>query len=152
MRNFAVANSDEISGTLLEQRSLAHSKHDHIRKALICEPRGHREMYGAVLRPRTELTESEQAYIGVLFLTNEGYSTMCGHATLALGRLLVDHAGSAHVKIRRDFRSLADEEDAELLEALQYDLKQKASELGGRSLMDWLLSMCFKREEWRASY
>ena len=32
--------------------------------------------------------------MGVLFLTNSGYSTMCGHATLALGRLLVDCAGS----------------------------------------------------------
>ena len=51
-------------------------------------------MYGAVLRPRTELTESGEAHMGVLFLTNEGYSTMCGHATLALGRLLVDQAGA----------------------------------------------------------
>ena len=61
---------------------------------LICEPRGHREMYGAVLCPRTELTEAGEAHMGVLFLTNEGYSTMCGHATLALGRLFVDYAGT----------------------------------------------------------
>ena len=46
-----------------------------------------------------------------------------------IGVLLVDDAGSAHVKIRRDLRSLADEEDAEYLEALQFDLRQKASEL-----------------------
>lgn len=52
-------------------------------------------MYGAVLRPRTELVESGQAHIGVLFLTNDGYSTMCGHATLAVARLLVDDAGSS---------------------------------------------------------
>ena len=32
--------------------------------------------------------------MGVLFLTNDGYSTMCGHATLAVARLLVDHAGA----------------------------------------------------------
>jgi trans-L-3-hydroxyproline dehydratase len=51
-------------------------------------------MYGAVLCPRTELTEAGDAHIGVLFLTNEGYSTMCGHATLALGRLFVDYAGA----------------------------------------------------------
>ena len=47
-------------------------------------------MYGAVLRPHTELTETGKAEMGVLFLTNDGYSTMCGHATLALGRFLVD--------------------------------------------------------------
>lgn len=51
-------------------------------------------MYGAVLCPRTELTEAGEAHMGVLFLTNEGYSTMCGHATLALGRFFVDYAGS----------------------------------------------------------
>ena len=32
--------------------------------------------------------------MGVLFLTNEGYSTMCGHATIAVSRMLVDHIGS----------------------------------------------------------
>jgi SOS-response transcriptional repressor LexA len=55
-----------------------------------------------------------------------------------IGVLLVDDAGSAHVKIRRDLRSLADEDDAEYLEALQFDLRQKALELGGSSLMAWL--------------
>jgi SOS-response transcriptional repressor LexA len=55
-----------------------------------------------------------------------------------IGVLLVDDSGSAHVKIRRDLRSLADEDDAEYLEALQFDLRQKASELGGSSLMTWL--------------
>ena len=53
-------------------------------------------MYGAVLCLRTELTETGDAHIGVLFLTNEGYSTMCGHATLALGRLFIDYAGVRH--------------------------------------------------------
>ena len=50
-------------------------------------------MYGAVLRPRTELVETGEADMGILFLTNDGYSTMCGHATLAVARLLVDAAG-----------------------------------------------------------
>jgi SOS-response transcriptional repressor LexA len=56
-----------------------------------------------------------------------------------IGVLLVDDAGSAHVKIRRDLRTLADEDDAEYLEALQYDLRQKADELGGTSLLTWLV-------------
>jgi trans-L-3-hydroxyproline dehydratase len=51
-------------------------------------------MYGAVLRHKTELTDRGEADIGVLFLTNEGYSTMCGHATIALGKFLVDYIGS----------------------------------------------------------
>ncbi|KAE9962560.1 hypothetical protein BLS_008441 [Venturia inaequalis] len=79
-----------LGGTLLEQRAEAKSRYDHVRKSLMLEPRGHRDMYGAILRQDTELTATGEAHIGVLFTTNEGYSTMCGHATIALGRFLVD--------------------------------------------------------------
>ncbi|KAJ7844791.1 proline racemase [Mycena olivaceomarginata] len=67
--------------TLLEMRRCAREKHDDIR---------HTEMYGAILIAETELTRRGDADIGVLFCHNEGYSTMCGHATIALGRFLVD--------------------------------------------------------------
>ncbi|KAJ7471405.1 proline racemase [Mycena galericulata] len=76
--------------TLLEKRRCAREKHDDIRKRLMREPRGHGEMYGAILVRETELTRSGEADIGVLFCHNEGYSTMCGHATIALGRFLID--------------------------------------------------------------
>ena len=79
-----------MTGTLLEQRVQAKTEHDHHRKCLMLEPRGHFNMYGALLRPDTELTQTGQAHMGVLFMTNDGYSTMCGHATLALGRFLID--------------------------------------------------------------
>ena len=79
-----------LDGTLLEQRAQAKQEFDHIRKKIVEEPRGHRDMYGAVLRPQTEHTDAGKAHMGVLFLTNDGYSTMCGHATIALGRFLVD--------------------------------------------------------------
>jgi len=54
------------------------------------EPRGHDDMYGAILSADTELTESGEAHMGVLFTHNDGFSTMCGHATIAMGRFLVD--------------------------------------------------------------
>ncbi|KAJ7846152.1 proline racemase [Mycena leptocephala] len=76
--------------TLLEKRRCARDKHDDIRQRLMREPRGHAEMYGAILIAETELTKRGEADIGVLFCHNEGYSTMCGHATIALGRFLVD--------------------------------------------------------------
>ncbi|KAF5391517.1 hypothetical protein D9757_002452 [Collybiopsis confluens] len=77
---------------------------------LMLEPRGHAGMYGAILVPKTELTLSGEADIGVLFCHNEGYSTMCGHATIALGRFLVDtrdleifpHRESLRVETRDD--------------------------------------------------
>lgn len=80
----------QLHGTLLEQRAQTRRDHDNIRKRLLLEPRGHNDMYGAILRPFTELVDRGEAHLGVLFMTNDGYSTMCGHATIALGRFLVD--------------------------------------------------------------
>ncbi|KAH9929548.1 Diaminopimelate epimerase-like protein [Epithele typhae] len=81
--------------TLLEKRTYARKELDHIRKRLMREPRGHKEMYGAILVQETERTRAGEADIGVLFCHNEGYSTMCGHATIALGRFLVDTADTS---------------------------------------------------------
>jgi len=53
--------------------------HDHLRRALMREPRGHADMYGAVL---TEPI-SPGSHAGILFMHNEGYSTMCGHGIIA---------------------------------------------------------------------
>ena len=50
------------------------------------EPRGHRDMYGAVLLPPYR----EDADIAVLFMHNEGYSTMCGHGIIALTQGLIE--------------------------------------------------------------
>ncbi|OQD62598.1 hypothetical protein PENPOL_c011G02357 [Penicillium polonicum] len=79
-----------LTGTLLEQRAQAKAQFDEFRRVLMLEPRGHYDMYGAILRPETELVASGKAHMGVLFMHNEGFSTMCGHATIALGRFLVD--------------------------------------------------------------
>ncbi|KAL6239746.1 hypothetical protein BDW75DRAFT_102523 [Aspergillus navahoensis] len=76
--------------TLLDKRDDAQSRYDHIRRRLMLEPRGHSDMYGAILVPDTELVRSGDAHIGVLFTHAGGFSTMCGHATVALGRFLVD--------------------------------------------------------------
>jgi len=78
------------TGRLLGQRAQAKDQYDHIRRQLMLEPRGHADMYGAILRQDTELVASGEAHIGVLFMHNEGYSTACGHGTIALGRFLVD--------------------------------------------------------------
>ncbi|KAK0652440.1 hypothetical protein B0T16DRAFT_406195 [Cercophora newfieldiana] len=81
--------------TLLQKKADAKANHDHIRRRLMLEPRGHREMFGALLVNNTELTASGDADIGVLFMHNEGFSDMCGHATIALGRFLVDFDAEA---------------------------------------------------------
>jgi trans-L-3-hydroxyproline dehydratase len=66
--------------TILEKRDYVREHHDHLRRALMLEPRGHADMYGALL------TEPEHAGsdAGVLFMHNEGFSTMCGHGVIAV--------------------------------------------------------------------
>ncbi|MBI1779754.1 MAG: proline racemase family protein [Proteobacteria bacterium] len=72
--------------TLLERRRHALEHHDDVRRLLMREPRGHFDMYGAVPLE----ADAPDADFAVLFLHNEGYSTMCGHAVIALGRWAVD--------------------------------------------------------------
>ena len=81
------AGYPEIEGaTLLEKRRFAREELDRYRRLIMFEPRGHYDMYG-VLPVRPDHPEADMA---VLFIHNEGYSTMCGHATIALGRYAVD--------------------------------------------------------------
>jgi len=72
--------------TLLEKRRDARERYDHLRRSLMLEPRGHGGMYGVIPAAPTH----PDAAIAVLFTHQEGYSTMCGHATIALGRWLMD--------------------------------------------------------------
>ncbi|MGB5987939.1 MAG: proline racemase family protein, partial [Desulfobacterales bacterium] len=77
----------EIKGsTILEQRRYFRDHLDQIRTSILWEPRGHADMYGAVITPPV----SADADFGTFFLHNEGYSTMCGHAIIALTKLVLD--------------------------------------------------------------
>lgn len=82
----------ELEGaTILERRRYMSEHLDHVRRALMWEPRGHYDMYGAVVTPPV----SDDADFGVLFMHNEGYSTMCGHGVIALVTALVDSGALA---------------------------------------------------------
>jgi len=72
--------------TILAKRRAAREQFDHLRRALMWEPRGHADMYGALL---TEPVTPD-GDLGVLFLHNEGFSTMCGHGVIALAKVLLD--------------------------------------------------------------
>ncbi|GAC1566579.1 MAG: proline racemase family protein [Ktedonobacteraceae bacterium] len=77
----------ELHGATILARQLYMQEHyDHIRKVLMWEPRGHYNMYGCILTPPI----TPGADLGVLFMHNEGYSTMCGHGTIALVTALLE--------------------------------------------------------------
>ena len=66
--------------TILERRRDAHERLDHVRRLLVYEPRGHADMYGCFVVPPND----PGADLGVVFFHNAGYSTACGHGTIAL--------------------------------------------------------------------
>ena len=81
-------------GTMLEKRAWVKRHADAVRRALMLEPRGHADMYGAVL---TEPVTPE-ADAGVLFMHNEGYSTMCGHGIVAVTTIAIER-GLIHPRV-----------------------------------------------------
>ncbi|KAA0259257.1 proline racemase [Deferribacter autotrophicus] len=74
------------ASSVLEFRRKFKEKYDFIRRALMWEPRGHADMYGCVLLPPYR----EGVEFGVIFMHNEGFSTMCGHGILAVIKLAVE--------------------------------------------------------------
>ncbi len=99
------AGAPEIpGGSVRERREFARASQevDAVRRLLCHEPRGHADMYGCFLVP----PDDEAADLGVLFWHKDGYSTACGHGTIALGawavesgRVACDADGEAAVTI-----------------------------------------------------
>jgi proline racemase len=78
---FRIVTGQRLQGsTILEKRRDAQARLDHLRRLLVNEPRGHADMYGCFV---TE-PEDAGADLGVVFFHNAGYSTACGHGTIAL--------------------------------------------------------------------
>jgi proline racemase len=104
--------------TMLDKREWVTRNEDHLRRALMLEPRGHADMYGAIL---TEAV-SPGSHAGVLFMHNAGYSSMCGHGIIAVttialergllmpggdGRTVVYDTPAGAVRARATLRPLA---------------------------------------------
>ena len=74
------------ASSILKMRKELILKHDYLRRVLMWEPRGHSDMYGALL-VKPELPASD---VGVIFMHNNGYSTGCGHAIIALTKIFIE--------------------------------------------------------------
>lgn len=78
--------------TMLDKQRWANGRHDSLRRALMHEPRGHADMYGALL---TEPVEPD-SHAGVLFMHNKGFSMMCGHGVIGVLTIAIER-GLLHV-------------------------------------------------------
>ncbi|UCZ52912.1 proline racemase family protein [Bacillus shivajii] len=72
--------------TVAEQRDYMAENYDWLRRSVIQEPRGHRDMFGAVLLPPTK----EGIDFGVIFMDNTNFLNMCGHATIGVSTAIVE--------------------------------------------------------------
>ncbi len=76
-----------IPGTTMAERKRYMMEHlDHIRTLLMHEPRGHRDMFGAIITPPT----TKPGQYGVLFMDNAGYLDMCGHGIMGVTKALIE--------------------------------------------------------------
>src|SRR3954451_21293503 len=75
-----------IPGATMAERRLHFIEHlDHLRTLLMCEPRGHASMSGAILQPPPR----PDADYGVLYIEVSGLLPMCGHGTIGVATVLV---------------------------------------------------------------
>ena len=72
--------------TMIEKRRWAKENLDDLRRVLMWEPRGHADMYGCIVTDPV----SDDADFGVLFMHNEGWSTMCGHGIIAIAMIAIE--------------------------------------------------------------
>jgi proline racemase len=72
--------------TVPERRRWTAAHLDDVRQLLVNEPRGHADMYGCFVTP----PDDAGADLGVVFFHNEGFSTACGHGTIALVTWAID--------------------------------------------------------------
>lgn len=77
----------ELEGnSMMEKKEFLEKNYDHYRTALMLEPRGHRDMFGALL---TEPV-SPEADLGVIFMDSGGYLNMCGHGSIGSATVAVE--------------------------------------------------------------
>ena len=72
-----------LGATLLEKRAWLREHADRFRRFIMQEPRGHNDMFGALL-VTPDLAAG--ADLAVIIMHTQGYPTMCGHGTIAVAR------------------------------------------------------------------
>lgn len=76
-----------IQGSTMTEKQQYMTEHlDHFRTLLMQEPRGHKDMFGAIITPPT----TDRSQYGVIFMHNSGYVSMCGHAIIGITKTMIE--------------------------------------------------------------
>ena len=130
----------ELCGdTMLAKSRFMSKNYDHLRKHLMWEPRGHADMYGCVITSPV----SEEADFGVIFMHNEGYSSMCGHGIIAITKVAVD---SGIVKASEPITKVKINSPAGLITATGYIENEKVKEVSFQNVPSFVVALDSKIE------
>ena len=125
----------EVPGaTILAKRRFLQENLDHLRTALMWEPRGHADMYGCLVTPPVD----PASHLGVLFLHNEGYSSMCGHGVIALTTAVFERGLFG---VPRDLDRLRIDAPAGLVEAVPHRAGGRVESVSFRNVPSFVYAL-----------
>ena len=75
-----------LGDSMQEKKAYLESKLDYIRTVAMHEPRGHNDMFGAIITAPTK----KEADLGIIFMDGGGYLNMCGHGTIGAMTVAVE--------------------------------------------------------------
>ena len=125
----------ELPGdTILAKRKYMMENYDHLRKLLMWEPRGHADMYGCIITPPV----TQEADFGVIFMHNEGYSSMCGHGIIALTKVAIE---SGIVKASEPITIVKIDSPAGLITAIGYVENGKVKKVSFQNVPSYVVAL-----------
>lgn len=104
-----VGGLPEIPGKdMPEKKQWLEENLDHVRTALMLEPRGHKDMFGSIMLPPT----NPEADFGIIFMDGGGYLNMCGHGTIGAMSVAVE---TKRVEVKEPITTIVEEAPAGLV-------------------------------------
>lgn len=116
---------------MIEKKKYLVENYDYIRTMLMHEPRGHRDMFGAII---TEPTR-EEADFGVIFMDGGGYLNMCCHGSIGVSTILVE---TGMVEVKEPYTDVILEAPAGLIKARVKVQNKRAVEVSIRNVPSFL--------------
>ncbi len=113
----------ELPGeTMMDKKKYLMEHYDFLRTALMLEPRGHRDMFGALLTPPVH----EEADYGVIFMDSGGCLNMCGHGSIGTASMLVE---TGMVKVEEPYTEVVLDSPSGLIRAKVHVINGEAAEV-----------------------
>lgn len=120
-----------LGNTMMEKKEYLEKNLDHMRTMAMNEPRGHQDMFGAIITPPAQA----EADIGVVYMDGGGYLNMCGHGTIGLSTYLIEEN---HVEVKEPFTYITFDTPAGLVKVRVKVEKGKALEVSFTNVPSFL--------------